>query len=226
MRPRGPQTKLGKALRSKVFGLVGSGAWTGISFATAILIGLGALLELRAGPFIAGALGLAVYGFMAYVLPNRAHAFSAETEDIPLEVNPNEDPRITLLVEAHQHIASLSDAISNLPNHLTLLVEKLARDGDAITDAVTADPTKLAPVMRFFTYYLPATADLVEDRFKLADHAGAARLAEIDSTLTRLAEAFGAFRAAVLEPELQSVDLDITLLDDALDADLEDLKTK
>jgi hypothetical protein len=113
-----------------------------------------------------------------------------------------------------------------LPSHLTSLVDKLARDGNAITEAVTADPSKLAPVMRFFTYYLPATSDLVEDRLKLADHAGAARLAEIDSTLARLGEAFGAFRSAVLEPELQSVDLDITLLDDALDADLEDLKTK
>jgi hypothetical protein len=226
MRPQGPQTKLGRALRGKMNGLITSGGWTAISFVTAVFIGLAALLEMRAGPFIAGGVGLAVYGFMAYILPSRARALSQADQDSLPDVNPNEDPRVTLLVEAHQHVASLLDASATLPSHLSLLVEKLAHDGRAITEAVTEDPSKLTAVMRFFTYYLPATADLVEDRLKLADHAGTQRLSEIDATLVRLGDAFDAFRKAVLEPELEAVDLDITLLDDALDADLEDLKTR
>jgi 5-bromo-4-chloroindolyl phosphate hydrolysis protein len=226
MRQRGPNTKFGRTLQSNTRRFIGSGYWTGISFIAASVTGLVVLMEMRTGPFIAGALGLALYGFMAYVIPQRTRVRTVETQITTNQTSQSDDPRVTLLVEAHQHVESLSDAGGQLPSHLTSLVEKLASDGDAITQAVTTDPSKLGPIMRFFTYYLPATSDLVDDRLKLADHAGAARLAEIDATLARLGDAFGAFRAAVLGCELQSVDLDISLLDDALDADLEDLKTK
>jgi hypothetical protein len=205
---------------------VASGAWTGISFASAILLGLAALLELRSGPFIASGLGLAVYFVMAYVVPSRLGAQRQYAKDTQPETLPSEDPRVDLLVEAHQHLASLSKAQAQLPKSLQAIVTKLTSDGGVITQAVTQAPEKLPAVLRFFTYYLPATADLVNDRVKLADHAGPARLSEIDATLIRLKEAFYAFRMAVLEPDLTSVDLDITLLDDALDADLEELKQR
>lgn len=205
---------------------IASGAWTGVSFACAILLGLGALLELRSGPFIAGGLGLVVYFLMAYVVPSRMGGPSQSVLDTSHDILPSEDPRVDLLVEAHQHLASLTTAHPRLPPPLQPIVAKLASDGGVITQAITQSPEKLSAVLRFFTYYLPATADLVSDRLKLADHAGPSRLAEIDATLVRLGEAFDAFRVAVLEPELTSVDLDITLLDDALDADLEELKQR
>jgi hypothetical protein len=103
-------------------------------------------------------------------------------------------------------------------------VSVLHRHALAIIDGVSSEPQKLTPVLRFFTYYLPSTADLVMDRIKLAPHAGSARLAEIDQTLMRLVEAFDGFQNAVLAPDLQSVDLDVELLDQALNADLEELK--
>jgi hypothetical protein len=213
-------------LRAKVQGLITSGYWTGISFVGASLVGLTLLVEARTGPIIAGLVGLAIYGFSAYVLPNRVRSGQADGRIDTAPTSASPDPRVELLVEAHQHLAILTKTHPKLPASLKAVVKKLGEDGSAITQAATANPDMLTPVLRFFTYYLPATADLVQDRLKLAPHAGAERLAEIDQTLLRLGEAFAGFRAATLEPDLASVDLDITLLDDALDADLEDLKTK
>jgi hypothetical protein len=209
--------------RAKVRALVKSDVWTGVSFVSAGLLGFLALTEFRTGPIIAGLLGLGMYGFMAYVIPARADATKPDESTAP---RPSDDPRVDLLVEAHQHLATLSKSAAKLPVDLKATIRKLVEDGTVVAQAVTSDPDKLTPILRFFTYYLPATADLAQDRLKLAPHAGSERLAEIDQTLVRLGEAFAGFRAAALEPDLASVDLDITLLDDALDADLEDLKTK
>jgi hypothetical protein len=214
------RTGLGGKLRS----LLGSGLWTLISFALAGLLGFLALVELRSGPLIAAFLGLGAYGFLAYVLPKRARA--GQAEPAAMAQGDKLDARGELLVEARQHLATLSKPHTKLPASVRAIVKRLAEEGNSVTDAVTEAPEKLTSVLRFFTYYLPATADLVEDRVKLAPHAGAGRLAEIDQTLGRLLEAFSGFRAALLEPDLASVDVDITLLDDALDADLEDLKTR
>jgi hypothetical protein len=137
-----------------------------------------------------------------------------------------DDPRVDLLVEAHTHLATLAATRPHLPAALALVTQSLESDGRAILESVTQTPEKLHSVLRFFTYYLPSTADLVMDRVRLAPHAGQARLEEIDHTLQRLMEAFAGFRAALLQPELTSVDLDISLLDTALDTDLEELKSR
>lgn len=200
-------------------------SWMGISLVFAALIGGAALLEFRSGPIIAALLSLATYGFLAYALPNRlGRRLMVSTSK--LASNSVDDPRVDLLVEAHQYVKTLVDALPALPLGVGDTVSQLAMDGGIIISAVTDEPSKLAPVLRFFTYYLPSTADLVTDRIKLAPHAGDARLQEIDQTLARLKEAFAGFKTAIIKPDLNSVDIDISLLDDALDADLEDLKTR
>jgi hypothetical protein len=218
--------KLRRAVRAKARGLLTSNLWTGISFGASALLGLMLLTELRVGPIVAGLAGLAAYGFLAYVIPARVRLNTPGNQSSLGPPPPSDDPRVELLVEAHQHAATLSAAKSQLPFEIGEIAHRLSGDAHAIIDAVTAQPEKLAAVLRFFTYYLPSTADLVMDRVKLAPHAGNERLGEIDQTLVRLTEAFAGFKAAVLQPDLESVDLDISLLDDALDADLEDLKTR
>jgi hypothetical protein len=219
MKPKNPN-----AIRKKLRGFVGSAAWTGLSFAVAAFVGVAALVEMRAGPVVAGLVGLGIYGFMAYVLPTRVTR--QEHEETAQFDETSSDPRVELLVEARQHLATLAKQSPKIPAAMKAVIKKLCDEGTIITEAVTESPEKLTAVLRFFTYYLPATADLVQDRIKLAPHAGTERLAEIDQTLVRLGDAFAGFRTAVMEPDMASVDLDITLLDDALDADLEDLKTR
>jgi hypothetical protein len=220
----GKKPKNRDVIRTKLRGFVGSAAWTGLSFAVATFVGVAALVEMRAGPLVAGLVGLGIYGFMAYVLPTRV---ARQVGDQSAQDDAqNIDPRVELLVEARQHLATLAKQSPKIPAAMKAVIKKLCDEGTIITDAVTESPEKLSAVLRFFTYYLPATADLVQDRIKLAPHAGTERLAEIDQTLVRLGDAFAGFRTAVMEPDMASVDLDITLLDDALDADLEDLKTR
>jgi hypothetical protein len=213
-------------MRHHMRGFIASGAWTAISFAGAGLLGLLALMEFRSGPIIAGLLSVALYVFMAYILPYQVKTVGAQAGESDEPLAPSDDPRIDLLVEAHQHVQTLSEAKANMPLAVAAMIHQLALDAGVIINAVTEEPSKLTPVLRFFTYYLPSTADLASDRVKLAAHAGDARLQEIDHTLARLTEAFAGFKAAVIQPELASVDIDISLLDDALDADLEDLKTR
>ena len=201
-----------------------SWAWTGASFVGAVGIGLLLLTELRSGAVLAALGGLGAYYLLAFLIPQ---TLSGRPNEVPaltaLEAH-SDDPRVELLVEAHQHAATLSAARGQLPLEIGQTLDDLYQHAQAIIDGVSAQPQKLNPVLRFFTYYLPSTADLVMDRVKLAPHAGSARLGEIDLTLTRLVEAFAGFEAAVRAPDLASVDLDVELLEQALNADLQDLK--
>jgi hypothetical protein len=180
------------------------------------------LFELRLGPIVAAILALTFYGFLTIVLPRlwagRQTASDPTTE--PVLAEDDHDPMHGLLVEAHQHLKTLRLAVENLPVAVGETVQGLAHHGLTILEAVADQPGKINSILRFFTYYLPATADLVTDRLQLGDHAGQQRLAEIDQTLIRLQEAFISFEEAVLRPDLEAVDLDMELLDQALKDDL------
>jgi hypothetical protein len=219
---------LRRTARAKLARLVGSPAWTLLCFASGAGLGFLALTELRAGPLIAGLVGLATYFLLAFGVPKRLdRSVQGGVEFLDRAGNDpisDPDPRVDLLVEAHQHTAFLAEAQSQLPLAVGEIVNTLHRHAIAIITGVSSEPDKLAPVLRFFTYYLPATADLVSDRIQLASQAGQSRLAEIDQTLTRLIEAFASFEAAVVAPDLQSVDIDMELLDKAMDSDIEALK--
>ena len=191
------------------------------SLAASLAIGGALLVELRSGPIVAGLVALSLYGFLTVALPKLIQRKVIPDEPSPPELDPDDsDPRHALMVEAHQHILAIRAAIPAVPLPVGQVLDALVRHGLTILDTVASQPEKLNPILRFFTYYLPATADLVSDRLKLEAHAGQARLAEIDHTLGRLQEAFASFERAVVEPDLASVDLDIELLDRALKDDL------
>ncbi|WP_085337976.1 5-bromo-4-chloroindolyl phosphate hydrolysis family protein [Aquidulcibacter paucihalophilus] len=191
------------------------------SLAASLAIGGALLVELRSGPIVAGLVALSLYGFLTVALPKLIQRKVIPDEPSPPELDPDDsDPRHALMVEAHQHILAIRAAIPAVPLPVAQVLDALVRHGLTILDTVASQPEKLNPILRFFTYYLPATADLVSDRLKLEAHAGQARLAEIDHTLGRLQEAFASFERAVVEPDLASVDLDIELLDRALKDDL------
>lgn len=198
--------------------------WTSVSFLGSMGIGLLLLTEVRSGPVVAALGGLGAYFSLAFLVPQAMSGKTRLSKSRASGQSPPDDPRVNLLVEAHHHAATLAAVVPNLPLAVGQIVTDLNRHARLIIEAVSNAPEKLPPVLRFFTYYLPSTADLVMDRIKLAPHAGSARLTEIDQTLGRLVDAFKGFEQAVLSPDLQSVDLDIALLDDALDADFEALK--
>ena len=199
-------------------------SWWVIFVSLWLSLGLGAalLMEVRAGPLIAAAAALGLYTLLTVILPNQWHKRQARlTKPVEGVEIVSDDPRHALLVEANQHTQFIHQAINRMPLSLRRTLGALVRHSLVIIDATASAPEKLNPVLRFFTYYLPATADLVSDRLKLEAHAGATRLAEIDATLVRLEAAFANFEQAVLTPDLDSVDIDMALLDKALKDELE-----
>ena len=201
-----------------------SWAWTCASFLGAGGVGLLLLTELRTGPVLATLGGLGAYYLLAFLLPQVFSGPPKGPNMMALAGSKPDDPRVELLVEAHQHAATLAGARAHVPLPVSQTLDTLYRHAQAIIEGISAQPEKLDPVLRFFTYYLPSTADLAMDRVKLAPHAGSARLTEIDQTLVRLVEAFAGFEAAVRAPDMASVDMDVELLEQALDTDLQDLK--
>ncbi len=191
------------------------------SMAASLAFGGALLVEVRTGPIVAGLVALSLYGFLTHALPRLFQGKSAADVRSPTLLDPeHDDPRHALLVEAHEHIMVLRAAMPVVPLPVGQVLDALVHHALTILDTVASHPEKLTPILRFFTYYLPATADLVSDRLKLEAHAGQARLQEIDHTLGRLQEAFAGFERAVVEPDLASVDLDMELLDRALRDDL------
>lgn len=213
-----PPSNSGKPRRARA-----GTSWWGIlgSLAASLVVGGALLVEVRSGPIVAGLVALSLYGFLTVGLPRLIQRKATADLPSPPELDPeDDDPRHALMVEAHQHLMSIRAAIPVVPLDVGHVLDALVRHGLTILDTVASHPEKLNPILRFFTYYLPATADLVSDRQKLEAHAGQARLQEIDQTLARLQEAFASFERAVVEPDLASVDLDIELLDRALKDDL------
>jgi hypothetical protein len=199
-------------------------SWWVIFVSLWLSLGLGAalLMEVRAGPLIAAAAALGLYTLLTVILPAQWHKRKVRrNKPVEREEAAIDDPRHALLIEANQHTQFIHKSISHMPFALRRTLHALVRHSLVIIDATANAPEKLTHVLRFFTYYLPATADLVSDRLKLEVHAGEARLGEIDSTLVRLEAAFANFEHVVLTPDLDSVDMDMALLDRALKDELE-----
>lgn len=92
----------------------------------------------------------------------------------------------------------------------------LARVRDVET-GLEADPSRLADVQRLFTYYLPATADLLSARGAVAASGDAARMTEIDGMIAKLDLAYTDFARRLNSHDARNLDIDLRLLDRALD---------
>lgn len=94
-----------------------------------------------------------------------------------------------------------------------------------VVAGLEADPSRLSDVQRLFTYYLPATADLLSARGALAGTSDAPRLAEIDTMIGKLDLAYDDFAARLSGHDARTLDLDLRLLDQAIDQEFT-LKTR
>lgn len=79
-----------------------------------------------------------------------------------------------------------------------------------------SDPSRLSDVQRLFTYYLPATADLLSARGAVAGTDNAARLAEIDTMIGKLDLAYNDFADRLRGHDARNLEIDLRLLDRAL----------
>jgi hypothetical protein len=117
--------------------------------------------------------------------------------------------------------AAASVADGALGTQLRTMLAKV-RDVEA---GLEADPSRLSDVQRLFTYYLPATADLLTARGALAGTQDIARLSEIDLMIGKLNSAYVDFADRLKGHDARSLEIDLKLLDRALDEEFV-VKTK
>jgi hypothetical protein len=99
---------------------------------------------------------------------------------------------------------------------LTMKAERVMRD-------VRDQPAKVMAVRRLLTFYLPNAASVAEGWRALESKHTPAPETEVQTreTMAALNDAFGKFADQAHEPQLQTLDLDLRVLKDALKADLE-----
>ena len=101
----------------------------------------------------------------------------------------------------------------------------LLRTGQKVIGDVRADPTKAMAVRRLLTFYLPNAASLAEGWVALESRAAPSpeRMTQTGQTLRALNEAFSRFSDDLMEPQMQTLDIDLKVVNDALKSDLEAL---
>jgi hypothetical protein len=104
-------------------------------------------------------------------------------------------------------------------------LKRLVGSADHVLGQVRADPSRAMTVRRMLTFYLPNAASVAEGWRAL--EAGRAlpapeRAAQTRETVRALNEAFDRFADDLAQPQLQTLDLDLKVLKDALKADLDE----
>jgi hypothetical protein len=104
-------------------------------------------------------------------------------------------------------------------------VERLSATADRVLRDVEADPGKAMSVRRLMTFYLPNAASLTEGWRALEGRAlpSPERERQTRETVAHLNEAFDRFADALVQPQVQTLDLDLKVLNDALKTDLDQL---
>jgi hypothetical protein len=102
-------------------------------------------------------------------------------------------------------------------------VDSLARTGQKVVTDIRADASRAMAVRRLLTFYLPNAASIAEGWVALEGRATPSpeRMAQTGATLRALNEAFAKFSDDMVEPQMQTLDIDLKVVNDALKADLE-----
>jgi 5-bromo-4-chloroindolyl phosphate hydrolysis protein len=102
-------------------------------------------------------------------------------------------------------------------------VDGLVRTGTKVLNNVRADPSRAMAVRRLLTFYLPNAASIAEGWVALEGRATPSpeRMAQTGATLRSLNEAFAKFSDDMVEPQMQTLDIDLKVVNDALKSDLE-----
>lgn len=101
-------------------------------------------------------------------------------------------------------------------------IARLLEVGDKVVREVREDPSRAMAVRRLLTFYLPNAASVADGWRTLETRAtpSAERMTQTREVMGGLSQAFAKYADDVAEPELQTLDLDLKVLKDALKADL------
>jgi hypothetical protein len=122
-----------------------------------------------------------------------------------------------VIAEAEPSLVRLEAAASVAEGELGARLRNMVARVKEVEMGLRQDPSKLSDVQRLFTYYLPATADLLGARGAIAGGAEPARLAEIDAMIGKLDLAYTDFASRLRGHDARSLEIDMRLLDQSLD---------
>jgi 5-bromo-4-chloroindolyl phosphate hydrolysis protein len=129
-----------------------------------------------------------------------------------------------LIRETAEARAQLSAAASAADGQLGDNLRRMDRATRTVVERLDKDPSDLAHVQRMFTYYLPSAAQLLTARKSIIGTNNLAHQAEIDGMFGRLADAFEGFVARINGTDIRSLEIDLKLLEQSLDAEFDPLK--
>ncbi|MCA3694368.1 hypothetical protein [Aquidulcibacter sp.] len=132
---------------------------------------------------------------------------------------PEAPPKLhqAVIEDAKPALVRLEAAASVAEGELGARLRNMVARVKEVEMGLRQDPSKLSDVQRLFTYYLPATADLLSARGAVAGGADPARLAEIDTMIGKLDLAYTDFASRLRGHDARSLEIDLRLLDQSLD---------
>ena len=122
-----------------------------------------------------------------------------------------------LMLAAKQHIGRLRGAASAIEDaRIARQFLSLADAADDVLTRVLKEPAKLGLARRYFSSYLPRSADLAEGYHRFARDGASDRRTKLLDVLFRLETAMKEQKAALVAPELARIDADLRILGDDL----------
>lgn len=184
-------------------------------------------LGVKMGLFPAALVSIAVFFALRALLGRTAPSAQAiEGPDPTPMAEAQEDNARALIEEGRAALARLRAAGRNLADKdLNADARRLYHTSDRLLKDIEADPARAMSVRRFITFYLPNAASVAEGWRQLEGRALPApeRLAQTRETFDALNEAAERYANALVQPQVQTLDLDLKVLKDALKHDLETL---
>lgn len=167
--------------------------------------------------------GVGLMTVVGVYLVSRKGGAAADLDDEPLRAARNQTGQ-SLLADGAAALSRLERAGRSIKDaDMRLQIATLANTGAGVLRDVKADPGKAMAVRRLLTFYMPNAANLAEGWQTLEQRATPSpeRSAQIRQTIQSLNDAFKKFADDLVEPQMQSLDLDLKVVGDALKSDLE-----
>jgi hypothetical protein len=173
--------------------------------------------------WLAALIAAALFGGLWMVLrPGGGPGMGQVSDEAVLEARS--DTARGLLLEASRSVDQLKAAAKAIKDKpMGEEVRQLAAIGEKVLGEVRDDPNRAMAVRRLLTFYLPNAASLAEGWRTLEGRAlpSPERVSQTREIMHGLTQAFGQFADQAVEPQLQTLDLDLKVLRGALKSDLE-----
>jgi 5-bromo-4-chloroindolyl phosphate hydrolysis protein len=215
------------------------GAWRLISVGAGLLIG-GVVFQALDNFFAGVGAGLLIGGAIGWVgvVINGAITKSQEGQNVQIvpqreaiqapklnETAPNSRSELVqkVLLEAATALQKLDDIISKLRTQDSIdAVSQLVRTGKRLMTQIADNPEKLSIAQRVFTYYAPEAVGVADALAKMENEAkpDISRILSTQSVLQKLVILFEKTEMELKSDDNKSLDIDLKLLDQSLQADL------